>query len=178
MHILDLVQNSITAGASVIKTDIIESKKNNLLTIRIVDDGCGMSKEFVEKVVNPFTTTRTTRKVGLGIPMFMINAQACGGDLVIDSQVGHGTTLSATFELDHIDRPPLGNIADTMATLILGCPHSPDFTLLYETDEQSFNFDTREIKQMLEGVPLDTPEVLAWMRGYLLEGIESVHGGA
>lgn len=177
LHILDLVQNSVSAGASVVTVRIGEHKKDDLLSISIIDDGCGMTPEFVEKVKSPFSTTRTTRKVGLGIPMFMENARLSGGDLHIDSQVGKGTELTATFRISSIDRPPLGDLVETMLTLILGTPERPDYVLDYATDQGQYVFDTREIRQVLGDVPLDTPEVLEWMREALCEGLQSCHGG-
>ena len=177
LHLLDLVQNSVSAGASLVTVRIHESQKDDLLTISIIDDGCGMTSEFVEQVKSPFATTRKTRKVGLGIPMFMEHARLSGGDLQITSQVGKGTTLTATFVISSIDRPPLGDLPGTMITLILGTPEKPDYVLEYVTDEGEYVFDTREIRAVMDGIPLDSPEVIAWMREAIIEGLESCHGG-
>ena len=108
LHILDIVQNSVKAKATEIKIDIIESPEKNLLEISIADNGCGMSKDFLERVRDPFATTRTTRKVGMGISLFEAAAQQCGGHLAIDSELGKGTTLYVCFELDNIDRVNIG----------------------------------------------------------------------
>ena len=177
LHLLDLVQNSVSAGAGLVTVRIQESVRNDLLTVSIIDDGCGMTEEFVRQVKSPFATTRKTRKVGLGIPMLMENARLSGGDLEIVSQVGKGTTLTATFVISHIDRPPLGDLPGTMVTLIVGTPEKPDYVLDYTTDEGNYCFDTREIRAVLDGVPLDTPDVLEWIRQALVEGLESCHGG-
>ena len=109
LHLLDLIQNSVKAGASLV--EIIITEKAGLLTIILEDNGCGMSEEFLSRVESPFTTTRTTRKVGLGIPLFKQAALMAGGDFSITSRQGEGTRLTATFELDNIDRAPMGDLA-------------------------------------------------------------------
>lgn len=178
LHILDLVQNSVKAGASLVQVRIRDSAKEDVIAIEIADDGCGMDEELLLRVTSPFTTTRTTRKVGLGIPLFMANAQGSGGAFSIDSKPGEGTCVRGTFGRSHIDRPPMGDIQGTMLTLVLGTPEYPDYILRYETDDTSFTFDTREIRRALDGVPLDLPDVVSWMRDYLREGFEQINGGA
>ena len=171
LNILDVAKNSVTAGAT--KIGILVEETPGRLTITITDNGCGMTPEFVRQVTDPFTTTRTTRKVGLGIPMIKELCELCQGSFGIESQVGVGTALHLSFRLSNFDLPPMGNLAETMLTLVNGAPEKPEFLLEYAVDGDSFEFDTRQIRQALGGVPLDTPEVLIWMRDYLQEGIEA-----
>ena len=177
LHILDLAQNSLTANAT--RLDIlirIDHEKDNL-SITLADNGKGMAPDFLKSVTSPFTTTRTTRKVGLGIPMFKANAELTGGSFDIESEVGVGTRMTANFVLSSIDRPPLGDMPSTMVSLVVANPEF-HFHLEYAVDKEAFVFDTEEIRQVLGGVPLDTPEVLSWIEGYIQEGMESLHGGA
>ncbi len=176
LHLLDLIQNSVKAGASLI--EIIITEKAGLLTIELNDNGCGMSEEFLQRVESPFTTTRTTRKVGLGIPLFKQAALMAGGDFGIISRQGEGTRIKASFEINNIDRAPMGDLAGTILGQVLSTPVTPDYRLLYAVEDASFEFDTREIRRQLEGVPLDTPDVIAWMKDYLEEGIRELNGGA
>lgn len=176
LHLLDLIQNSVKAGASLI--EIIITEKAGLLTIELNDNGCGMSEEFLQRVESPFTTTRTTRKVGLGIPLFKQAALMTGGDFGIISRQGEGTRIKASFEINNIDRAPMGDLAGTILGQVLSTPVTPDYRLLYAVEDASFEFDTREIRRQLEGVPLDAPDVIAWMKDYLEEGIRELNGGA
>ena len=177
LHILDLAQNSLTAGASRLDIIVEIDHKKDLVAITLSDDGKGMAPDFLKTVTSPFTTTRTTRKVGLGIPMFKENAELTGGTFSIESTVGAGTKMRAGFVLSSIDRPPLGDLAATMISLVVSNPEF-HFHLYYLVDGQSFSFDTEEIRAVLGPVPLDSPEVVSWMKDYLEEGIESLHGGA
>ena len=176
LHLLDLIQNSVKAGASLI--EIIITEKAGLLTIELNDNGCGMSEEFLQRVESPFTTTRTTRKVGLGIPLFKQAALMAGGDFGIISRQGEGTRIKASFEINNIDRAPMGDLAGTILGQVLSTPVTPDYRLLYAVEDASFEYDTREIRRQLEGVPLDAPDVIAWMKDYLEEGIRELNGGA
>ena len=176
LQLLDLIQNSVKAGASLI--EIIITEKAGLLTIELNDNGCGMSEEFLQRVESPFTTTRTTRKVGLGIPLFKQAALMAGGDFGIISRQGEGTRIKASFEINNIDRAPMGDLAGTILGQVLSTPVTPDYRLLYAVEDASFEFDTREIRRQLEGVPLDAPDVIAWMKDYLEEGIRELNGGA
>ena len=178
LHILDLVQNSVKAGASLVQVRIRDSAGDDAVVIEIADDGCGMDADLLARVTSPFTTTRTTRRVGLGIPMFKANAEGSGGSFSIDSRVGEGTRVKGVFGRSNIDRPPMGDLQGPMLTLVLGTPEYPDYLLLYETDDTSFTFDTREVRRALDGLPLDLPEVVSWMRDYLREGFEQISGGA
>lgn len=168
MHILDLAQNSIVANATLIEIDVIADTKADTLKIAIRDNGKGMSPEFVAKIEDPFTTTRTTRRVGLGIPMFAEAAHECDGDLTVQSKQGKGTTVEASFKLSHIDRAPLGDIASTLITLIAANPDI-DFIYRQKSDANEFTLDTREIKTQLDGVPINENAVLKWLGDYISE---------
>ncbi len=173
LNILDIVENSVKAGASLVKVEV--TAENNLLTITIDDDGSGMEKEFLDRVTDPFTTTRTTRKVGMGIPLFKMAAEMAGGEFEIASQKGVGTKVKATFEIDNIDREPLGNIADTVVTL-LSDEKPTDFLFVFSVDGESFDFDTRELKEQLGNIPISTPDVLIFVRDMINENIYSIGG--
>lgn len=174
LHILDIAKNSVKAKATLIEIIVDEDTNKNLLTIEIKDNGCGMSKEFLQTVKDPFSTTRTTRKVGMGISLFEAAAVQCGGKLDITSEVGVGTTLTTTFELDSIDRAPLGDMAGTMVTLISGSP-SIDFMYKHTKDNKEFVLDTREVRQILGEVTLDMPDVLMWIEEYINEGLIEIN---
>jgi len=173
LYILDLTQNSVTAGAKHIVITLRLDTADDTLTITISDDGCGMSKELLSKVTSPFTTTRKTRKVGLGIPMIMQLCEMCEGSFDIQSEPGKGTVLTLGFKASHVDLPPMGSLGETMLSLINGTPEGIEFKLLYAVDQNEFSFDTDEVRKMLgPDVPLNTPEVLAWIRDYITEGIQ------
>lgn len=176
LNILDIAQNSISAGASLITIDVSESREEHLLTLTVSDNGCGMDEEQLQNVCDPFFTTRTTRKVGMGISLFEAAAEQCGGKLDITSKVGIGTKMHVTFEYNHIDRAPLGDMPGTISTLVSGSPEI-DFLYRHIICGREFSADTREMRQMLGDVPLDTPEVVMWINGYIKEGIEEVRKG-
>jgi anti-sigma regulatory factor (Ser/Thr protein kinase) len=175
LHMLDIAENSIRAGASLIKiTTEIDIRKDEL-TVSIDDNGCGMSEEMLSRVKSPFTTTRTTRKVGLGIPLFTASCENTGGSLEIISSPGVGTKLTAIYKYSHIDRPPMGDIAETVYTLTLLNPQI-DFVFSAKKEE-AFLYDTREIKATIGGVPVSEPGVSMFIREFLHEGIAQVFGG-
>ena len=176
LHILDLAQNSVRANASLVEIEVLADEAG-MLRIIIRDDGCGMSEELLSRVLSPFSTTRTTRKVGLGIPMMLENAQRAGGDLTIDSQVGRGTTLTVTYDTRNIDSLPLGDLAGTMLSLILANPDQPDFLFEGKSPAGEADFDTRQVRQVLGGVSLAEPAVVAWMKEALEETINPIFGG-
>ncbi|HDH04976.1 MAG TPA: ATP-binding protein [Nitrospirae bacterium] len=159
LHILDIAENSITAGASRIRIKIIEDIKSNLLLIEIADNGRGMDTEMFEHACDPFYTTRTTRRVGLGIPLLAQAARECMGDIKISTEKGKGSTITATFQYNHIDRKPLGDIEKTMIVLIASNP-GIDFILEHKKDGHSYILDTAEIKKEIDGVPINTPAVI------------------
>ncbi|MDR3289555.1 MAG: ATP-binding protein [Peptococcaceae bacterium] len=173
LNILDIAQNSIAAGANQIAIAVRESVAADRLTISVKDNGCGMEPEFLAKVTDPFTTTRKTRKVGMGIPLLKMEAEMSGGELRIESEKGKGTSLTACFKRSHIDRPPLGDVAGTFMVLIQGAPNL-EFTYTRETDRGAFQFSTAQVRALLDGVPLSEPDVLAWIRGYVEEGESGV----
>ncbi|MBQ2966754.1 MAG: sensor histidine kinase [Clostridia bacterium] len=176
LNILDIAQNSISANASLVEISVVKDTKQNLLTLTIKDDGKGMAPEFLKNVTDPFTTTRTPRKVGMGIPLLKLAAEQAEGKLNIESEVGVGTVVTATFKLDHIDRVPLGDIAQTMSSLA-SCNEHIDFLYRHVSDGEEFVFDTKQIREVLAGVPFNEPEVVLWMQEYINDGILSIHGG-
>lgn len=177
LHLLDLAQNSITAGASLVSISITVDE-NGFLTFILRDDGKGMSPELLRRVTSPFATTRTTRKVGLGIPMMMENAQRAGGDLTIESTEGAGTTLTATMDTRNIDCLPLGDVCGTLLSLMLTNPLSPDFLFEGSTPRGECSFDTRQIRAVLGDLPLNEPSIAAWLKDALSEEIDPIFGGA
>lgn len=173
MHILDIVQNSIKAEANEIEIIITQSEQNDVLSIEITDNGCGMSEEMLSKVRNPFTTSRTTRKVGLGIPMLEQTCLQCGGELTLKSAVGTGTTVKASMSYKNIDRPPMGDLINTIHILFV-TNLEIDFKFRYFFNELSFEIDTAQIKEILDGVPLNEPSVMLWLKESLAEGINNM----
>jgi signal transduction histidine kinase len=145
LHILDIVENSIVAKAKRIEIRVIEDIEENLFIVEIEDDGEGMDEATVKRVLDPFFTTRTTRKVGLGLPMLAQSAKESGGNIEISSQVGKGTKVKATFQYNHPDRRPLGNMKATLMTLISSHPEI-DFLYEYKSGEEVLRLDTRDIK--------------------------------
>ena len=178
LSILDLAENSISAGARLIVIRISERADEDMLTITLEDDGCGMDGTLLSQAASPFTTTRATRRIGLGIPMMKQGAESCGGSFEIASSPGVGTTLMASFRLSHIDRPPMGDLAGTLLSLIIASPQGPDIALEYRVGDSAFEFDTRPVRAVMGEVPLTSPEVLEWISGALKEGIDSLNGGA
>ncbi len=177
LHLLDLAQNSITAGASLV-TIRITVDENGWLEMTLKDDGKGMSPELLARVTSPFATTRTTRKVGLGIPMMMENAEKAGGTLKLQSEVGVGTEMTVTMDTGNIDCLPLGDLSGTLLSLIMTNPLSPDFLFEGKTPKGECSFDTREVRGALgSDIPLNEPEVAAWLRDALEEEINPIFGG-
>ncbi|MDY4558888.1 MAG: ATP-binding protein [Eubacteriales bacterium] len=173
LNILDIVENSVKANATLIEIDV--SAKDNLLTVSVKDNGKGMSEEFLSKVTDPYTTTRTTRKVGLGLPLLKMEAEMCGGRFSISSKLGVGTIVATDFQIDHIDRPPLGDLGETMSTLLSG-EDNVDYVLTYSVNDVGFTLDTRELKAELDGVPISEPEVLLFVKNYIRENISQIGG--
>ena len=180
LNILDISMNSVKAGAAEIRIDLRETE--NRLAITITDDGCGMKPDFLAAVTDPFTTTRTTRKVGLGIPLFKLAAEQTGGTFSIRSRDAesfpdsHGTEISAEFDKTSIDFTPLGDVISTVTTLIQGAPDRR-WRFTHTRPAGDVSLDTDELKAVLGDVPLSEPEVVAWIAAYLTEqydGAESV----
>ncbi|MFW6386920.1 MAG: ATP-binding protein [Bacillota bacterium] len=176
LHILDIVQNSLAAGARQVEINISEDSRENLFVIEITDNGSGMSPAEAGQSLDPFVTSRRTRDVGLGLPLLQQNARLCGGELELSSAPGEGTTVKAKFERDHIDRLPLGDMAETMVSLIAVNPEI-DFCYSHVLDEKRFIFTTGEVKERLEEVEINSPEILNWLEKYLRERIENLRGG-
>ena len=174
LNILDIAQNSITAGASLITIEVNESVIDHTLLIGIYDNGKGMSEEQVKSVIDPFFTTRTTRKVGMGIPLFKMAAEQTGGRLEIKSEIGVGTEVRAYFMTDSVDFTPLGDVASTIRMLIT-MNTDRDFLYKHSVDGKEFVADTREIKVILGDVPLDTYEVSQWLIDFIKENTEVLY---
>ncbi len=168
LHILDIMQNSIVAGATLIRLELIEDKEEDLLCFSVTDNGKGMSEEMVEAVINPFTTSRTTRKVGLGIPLLKAAAELTGGGITLSSKVGEGTVITAKFGYSHIDRQPLGDMAETMLGLITAYQEI-DFVYQHRVNTEEYALDTREMRQMLGDVSFSEPQVMLWLSEFLKE---------
>ena len=178
LNILDIAENSVKAGATLVTVSLTQT--DNVLTLEITDDGCGMDAATVRRVTDPFYTTRTTRKVGLGLPLLKLEAEQTGGTLTITSRTAaqcpenHGTTVRATFHTDHIDCMPLGDVTATLVTLIQGHPQQ-ELAFSHRTDTGTVTLDTRQLRSVLGDVPLDTYEVLKWIEGYLREQYQSIN---
>ncbi len=171
LNLLDIAENSVKAGATL--TRLLLTEQEGVLTFQVADDGCGMTEEAVKSVTDPFYTTRTTRPVGLGLPLLRLAAQQTGGALTVESRhkdthpADHGTTVTATFHTDHIDCPPLGDLVGTVVTLIQGHPDT-DFLFVHRlSDGRTAQLDTRDLREILGEVSLAEFEVLQWISGYL-----------
>lgn len=168
LHLLDVAKNSVAAGAKHVSITLDEGA-DGWLTIAIADDGRGMAPEFLARVTDPFTTTRTTRKVGLGLPLLRLTAEQTGGSLSIDSTLGVGTTLTARFQRRHLDCPPLGDLPGAVALLIQGSPEI-ELTYRHTTPKGEAALSTAELRDILgEDISLAEPEVFAWIQDYLTE---------
>lgn len=159
LHILDIAENSINAGASKIIIRITEDIESNLFLLEITDNGQGMNEEVLRQARDPFFTTKTTRRVGLGIPLLAQAARESNGDITIKTERGKGSSITASFQYDHIDRKPLGSIEKTMIVMISAHPDI-DFFLEYKKNSDSYILDTEDIKQKLDGIPVNDPSVI------------------
>jgi anti-sigma regulatory factor (Ser/Thr protein kinase) len=177
LHLLDIAENSVSAQADTITIRVEENSTADRLCMSVIDNGKGMDAEMVARVTDPFVTSRTTRKVGLGIPLLKAAAEACEGGLTIQSEVGKGTRVDVVFQLSHIDRMPLGNLASTMLTLFVGSPEV-HWIFEYTADDQTFVFDSEPIMETLADVPLTDPAILAYLREMLEEGIAGIRVAA
>lgn len=176
LHILDLLRNSVEAGASQIWLRIDENVQADQMTVEVEDDGRGMSRDQMERALDPFYTTRTTRRVGLGLPLLAAAARQCEGDLKIDGVEGKGTRVTASFQLSHWDRAPLGDIIGTLLAII--CTGSTvNLNYHHQVDDKIFDFSTAEIRAELEDIPLHHPKVRGWIENLLTEGEASLRKG-
>ncbi|MHB8137674.1 MAG: ATP-binding protein [Smithellaceae bacterium] len=172
-HILDITENSVRAGAKLVEINIDEDSKNDLLTIEIKDDGHGMSQSVIEKVLDPFYTTKTVRRVGLGLPLLKDAAERSGGTFQLKSQENSGTTVKATFGLRHLDRQPLGAIISIIIILVIA-NSEVDFFYKHRHNDRRFGLDTREIRKEIEDVPINHPEIIKYIRGTIEEGLRDI----
>lgn len=176
LHILDIVQNSITADASLIEIIIEECISDDVISITIRDNGHGMDSEMLVRVTDPYTTSRTTRKVGLGLPLLKQSAEQAEGTLHIASQATRGTTVTATFRACHPDTPPWGDLPGVIILLVSANP-SIDFLYFHRSNSGEYIFDTREVKSMLEDVPIDTGEVRRFLADMIRENLTELGAG-
>jgi hypothetical protein len=173
LHILDVAENGIGAGADLVTIDVEEDTDADRLRVTIGDNGRGMEPEFLARVLDPFVTTRTTRKVGLGLSLFQQSAREAEGDLSVESTVGVGTKVTASMSHTHIDRKPMGSMADTILTLIEGNPEC-DFVYTHRKDGKEYVLDTREIRAELEEIPINHPLVTGLIRQNLMSGLQEI----
>lgn len=175
LHIMDVVENGVAAGATLIDIAVAEDRKENRLKITIKDNGRGIPAHLLEQVLNPFYTTRTTRRVGLGLSLFREASRRCEGDFHIKSREGEGTEVYASFKRDHIDLAPFGDIAGSLTSLIMGNP-GVDFVYRHELDGGLFWLDTRELKQELEDVSIQHPDVIRYLANLIRESVAELRG--
>jgi hypothetical protein len=173
LHLMDIAENSVAADAKTITVEVEEDSKKDRLKVSVEDDGRGMDDELLARVVDPFVTSRTTRKVGLGIPLLKAAAEACNGYMRITSALGKGTRLEVEFQRSHIDRMPLGDVAGTMLELIVAWPQV-HWVLRYNANGSEYEFDDAPIKQELGDVSMTEPTILHYLRESLQDGVRSV----
>ncbi len=173
LHILDIAQNSIKAKATCVEIKM-EEQNGSLLKITIADNGTGMSKDFLEKVTDPYTTSRTTRKVGLGIPLFKQNAERTGGKFIIESTMGKGTLITATFNTQHLDCLPLGDMPGVMSLLINANPDI-DFKYEHKVNDKTYLFDTIEVKEILGDTPINNFEIQQFIKEMIKENLTEIY---
>jgi len=174
LHILDIIQNSIKAEATAIS--IVLSAEDGFLNLMVKDNGIGMDQELLQKATDPFVTSRTTRRVGLGLPLLKDSAELAGGKLEIRSKPGEGTEVVASFRIDHIDRRPLGDLAETIISVVMSEP-SIELEIELSSQKNTFVFNTAEIKNRLDGVSITELDIINWLKEYLKEGITETFGG-
>jgi anti-sigma regulatory factor (Ser/Thr protein kinase) len=159
LHILDIAENSLRAGASLIRISIDEDADCDLLTVVVEDDGCGMDEHTLARVLDPFFTTKPERRVGFGLSLFKRAAERAGGGLTVESETGRGTKVVAEFELSHIDRQPLGDMSSTITTLLMADP-DVDVVYWHSAGGDVYVFDSRRVRQELDGLPISDPRVV------------------
>ncbi|WP_235832587.1 ATP-binding protein [Acetivibrio mesophilus] len=173
---MDIIQNAITAKASKISILICADRESDLLEIAVKDNGIGMESDFLKDVANPFATTRDTRRIGLGIPLFEASANRASGELKVTSKKFVGTEVKANFKLSHIDRLPLGDLGQTMEGIILAWPDI-EYDLTLDNKNVRFNFNSTDIKKRLGEVPITQFEVIKWIGEYVNDGVKTIFGG-
>lgn len=173
LHILDIAENSVEAGAKRIDVRIVENSRRDRLILDITDNGQGMDKALLERATDPFVTTKKTSRIGLGLPLLAQAAEAAGGSIILSSRPGRKTKVRATFRLSHIDRQPLGDVAQTLAVLIAGHPDI-DVRYVHKADGWTYVFDTRDLRAQLGTVSLATPHVLALIKKDIKDGLTHI----
>ena len=173
LHILDIAENALKAGATKIEIRISEDLKKDVLRVKIIDNGSGMDEQMVQKATQPFVTTRTERRVGLGLPLLAEAARSSGGKITIRSQAGKKTQVNASFVHSHIDRKPLGDIIKTLIMLIVGNPDI-DFFYYHRKDKKNYCLETTELRENLDEIPINHPEVVALIRKNIQEGLKEI----
>lgn len=173
LHILDVLQNAREAGSRLVWLTVDENVAEDRLSIEVIDDGRGMPEEDMKKVTDPFFTTRTTRHVGLGLPLFAAAAERCNGDFKVEKAPGQGLRVKASFQHGHIDRAPLGDMTRTLLSFLMGEPFC-DLLYVHHRNGKTFEFDTRFVRKELSPIPLTRPEVREWLCGYIAEGEEAL----
>lgn len=176
LHILDLVQNSIEAGATKVDLEIIEDNAADTMTIRVADNGRGMDAKTSQRVTDPFVTSRKTRRVGLGLSLIDMSTKRCEGYLRLNSSIGKGTVVEAVYRHSHLDRPPLGNMVETVKTLVIANPDL-DLSYTHTVNGVVFTMSTREITEQLGDIPLTHPDVILWLHEYLSDHLANLYGG-
>lgn len=174
LHIMDLVQNSIRAKASFIDIDVSESLHENKLYIRITDNGTGMSADVLKKASDPFFTSRTTRKVGLGISLYKQLVEQCNGTVTLTSNEGEGTTLTSAMDLNNIDRQPMGDIAGVLV-LLMAANTGIQFRYSHTTEKGKYVVDTEEIKNTLGNTPVNDPDVMKFIKEMIYENLRDIN---
>ncbi|KUG21864.1 sensory transduction histidine kinase [hydrocarbon metagenome] len=172
-HILDIAENSVRAEAKLIEINIDEDTVNDSLSIEIIDDGQGMNPEEIKKALDPFYTTKTVRRIGLGLPLLADATQRSGGYFNLESKEGKGTTVQAFFGLTHIDRQPLGDIISSLIILIAG-NSNVNFIYRHRCDDRQFALDTRIIRKEIDDIPINNPAILKYIRDVLEEGFNEI----
>jgi hypothetical protein len=173
LHILDIVQNSISANATMIEISIEENQAENTYCVSIKDNGMGMTQEMAKKVLDPYVTSRTTRKVGLGLPLLKLNAERTGGHLSIISDLGKGTEVEALFIYNNIDRIPLGDMAGTIVLLASANPLI-EFVYTHTVNDEQYIFDTREIKEALDDVSISDNHIFKYLKEMINENLQEI----
>lgn len=173
LHILDIMQNSVMAGATLVLVQIDEVPDKNEYRVKFTDNGKGMDSEMIHQVTDPYFTTRTTRKVGLGLPLLKQNAERTGGRMIIHSEPGKGTEVDVVFIYNHIDRLPTGDIPGTLALTVSSYP-AIDFVYSHHTPYGTFVFDTVEIKETLGDLPISNPQVIAFMKNLIRDNLKEI----
>jgi len=173
MHVYDLMENSTSAGSKDVTLTIRDSLADNDFHFTIVDNGKGMSPEFLARVTDPYTTSRTTRKVGLGLPLIKMNTENCGGGMKLTSALGRGTTLEFWFQHDHWDRPPMGDLTGTLVMLV--SQHEDiHFVIRYVTDRGEYTFDTDEVREALGGMTMNNVEIIGMLKEMVSENLRDI----